>query len=373
MAPLFFLMVFFLIYPYIIYPLVLFSLSKVYNSPWNQKNNRPNVSVLISAYNEEAVIQTKLYNTLSLDYPLELLEVIVGSDGSNDRTNETVSEIEDSRVRFYAFPERMGKTNCLNKLVSLAKGEILLFTDANSILLPSVLKKIVRNFSDQRVGLVTGWTKYKSPSREEAIIKPYSNFEKVLKVMESAVGSCVGADGAIFAIRKSLYCNLQEGDINDFIVPLDVIRQQQRVVLDPEVFCVEEESEGTKNAFRRQVRITTRTLYAIRRNMETLNPIKYGVFSFFIFSHKVMRFLVPFFLIGTFILNLFLFKVNLLYKASLFLQCLFFAFGTIGLLFDIDERIIGVPNILLVTFIAQFIGWIRMFAGRKDTLWTPSR
>jgi cellulose synthase/poly-beta-1,6-N-acetylglucosamine synthase-like glycosyltransferase len=362
-----------MIYSYITYPFALFVLSKICNNPWNQKNLEPTVSVIISVYNEEAVISEKVSNTLNLDYPQKLLEVIVGSDGSTDRTNEIVSGIGDSRVVFYTFPERQGKTICLNKLVPLAKGEILIFTDANSILPASVLRKIVRNFSDHKIGLVTGWTKYISHSGEESNMGLYSHFEKVIKVFESAVGSCVGADGAIFAIRKSLYRNLQGDDINDFITPFDVIRQQQRVVLDPDVFCVEEESNEAKNAFRRQVRITTRTLWAIRRNMELLNPFKYGSFSFFIYSHKVMRFLAPLFLMGMFAINLFLFKMNLLFKASLLLQSLFFACGTAGLLFDSDSAIFDIPEMLLVTFIAQIIGWLRMLAGIEDIMWTPSR
>ena len=121
MVFLFFSMLFCLIYPYIIYPFVLFVLSKICDNPWNQKNLEPTVSVIISVYNEEAVISEKVFNTLNLDYPPKLLEVIVGSDGSTDRTNEIVSGIDDSQVVFYTFPERQGKTICLNKLVSLAK------------------------------------------------------------------------------------------------------------------------------------------------------------------------------------------------------------------------------------------------------------
>jgi cellulose synthase/poly-beta-1,6-N-acetylglucosamine synthase-like glycosyltransferase len=333
----------------------------------------PTVSVIISVYNEEAVISEKVFNTLNLDYPPKLLEVIVGSDGSTDRTNEIVSGIDASQVVFYTFPERQGKTICLNKLVSLAKGEILIFTDANSFLPDSVLREIVRNFSDQKIGLVTGWTKYISLSGEESNIGLYSHFEKVIKVFESAVSSCVGADGAIFAIRKSLYLNLRDDDLNDFITPFDVIRQQQRVVLDPNVFCVEEESNEAKNTFSRQVRITTRTLWAIRRNMDLLNPLKYGPFSFFIFSHKVMRFLAPLFFIGIFTINLFLFRMNLLFKASLLFQSFIIACGIAGLLFDFDSAIFDVSEMLLVTFIAQIIGGIRMLAGIEEIMWTPSR
>ena len=183
----------------------------------------------------------------------------------------------------------------------------------------------------------------------------------------------MGADGAVFAVRKSLYRPLQEDDINDFVIPLSVVGQGKRVILDPDVYCVEETSKGMSKEYKRQVRITTRTLNAIRKNREFLNPFRYGIFSFFLLSHKVCRFLVPFFLIGAFLTNLLLLKQSAWYGLTLSAIVItpFAAFvaGRIGL----RSRILDVANLFFVTAFAQLIGWSRMLLGVKDTTWTPQR
>ena len=161
------------------------------------------------------------------------------------------------------------------------KGEIVVFTDANSIFSPDMLKNLVINFNDSNIGAVTGWTKYFNHDSGEKTTSLYAKLEKKIKLDESMVSSCVGADGAIFAIRKELYVPLGDNDINDFIIPLNVIRQEKRVILDENVYCFEEATKGIKDIFSRQVRITTRTAWAIRRNISLLNVFKYG--SFFIF------------------------------------------------------------------------------------------
>lgn len=362
-----------LVYSYLIYPGVLFVLSRILRRMWKRKDVEPYVSVVISAYNEEGVIREKVHNTLSLDYPTHKLEVIVSSDGSTDRTNEIVSGIEDPRLNFLAFPQRSGKTACLNRIVPAAKGEIVVFTDANSVLPPLVLRRIVRNFADSAVGLVTGWTKYRSPSGEEVPTGGYARYEKALKIMESAGGSCVGADGAVFAIRKSLYRPLRDDDINDFVIPLDVIRQEQRVVLDPDVFCFEEASEGAGNEFQRQVRITTRTLWAIRRNRDMLNPCKCGLFSFYLLSHKVMRFLSPYFFISTYLTNMALLGGRGVFRLIFLGENLFLAGALGGFADGSGNPVLRLCRMLLVTFAAQGLAWIRMLAGLTDTMWSPRR
>ncbi len=369
----FYLFIFFLVYSYFLYPLLLVVLKPVIRKPWKQKDMELPVSIVVSAYNEEKVIQDKVLNALSIDYPANLLEVVVSSDGSTDRTNEIVSDIKDPRISFHAFPQRAGKSACLNRVVPHARGEIVLFTDANSALPPLAVRKIVRNFHDREVGLVTGWTKYRGPSGKDGSAGAYSRYEKLLKVLESAIGSCVGADGAIFAMRKSLYRPLRDDAINDFVLPLNVVEKKKRVVLDPEVFCFEDASERAENEFRRQVRITTRTLWAIRRNMRLLNPRKFGWFSFFMFSHKVMRFLIPLFLAGTFVVNIFLLGLTPFYRLTFLGQALFLVGASAGLMIKGRNGMLDACAMLFVTFAAQGLAWLRMLAGIGDTMWTPQR
>jgi cellulose synthase/poly-beta-1,6-N-acetylglucosamine synthase-like glycosyltransferase len=297
----------------------------------------------------------------------------VSSDGSTDRTNDIVSGIEDSRLVLRAFSERSGKTACLNRVVPHAKGDVVLFTDANSMLPSDLLVKLIRNFASPDVGVVTGWTKYRSHEGEDETTGVYSKLEMWTKHAESLISSCVGADGAIFAIRKPLYRPLEEHDINDFVIPLHVIRQGKRMVMDPEVFCYEEPSEEAGKEYRRQVRITTRTLGAISRNLEFMHPLRFGSFSLFLVSHKIVRFLVPFFLIGTFVTNLFLLNKSIFYIVTLSGQIVILLMGLFSIIGIYNGRLASVIKFFLITVSAQFVGWFRMLLGTSDTIWTPQR
>ena len=372
MDVLFFALVFLILYSYLLYPALVFLLSKLIGKPWQRRQIWPSVTVVISAYNEEKVISDKLRNTLMLAYPTEKLDVLVSSDGSSDRTNEVVAAVQDARVALLAHP-RSGKSACLNRSVSSAEGEIVLFTDANAMFPEDLLTKIVRNFSDPGIGLVTGSTLYRSGNGVRASTDVYSKLEKWTKCSESLISSCVGADGAVFAIRKELYRPLKNDDINDFIIPLNVVRQGKRVVMDPDVFCLEDATKKSTNAFRRQVRITTRTLWAMRRNIEFFNPVKYKSFAFLLFSHKLIRFSVPFFFIGAFVANLFLLDGSFFYYLSMVGFVALFVMGTLNITGHLKGKIPSICKYFLITVTAQFLGWIRMLAGIKDTLWTPQR
>lgn len=369
----FYLLLLLALYPYAIYPLGVIVWSGMAGKPWRQEKITPAVSMIISVYNEEGVIREKIENALSLDYPEDLFEVLVVSDGSTDRTDHIVASIVDHRLVLRANPERSGKTACLNQVVPDAKGDILIFTDANSMFPTDTIQKLVRNFSDSTIGLVTGWTKYRSAGGEEETTGLYARLEKVTKYGESLVSSCVGADGAIFAVRKSLYRPLKDYDINDFVMPLNVIGQGKRVVLDPEVYCIEKPSEGEVKEFRRQVRITNRTLGAIWRNVEFLNPVAYGTFSFFLLSHKIIRFLVPFFFLGTFCSGLALSGISSIYAGFAIAQAFFILVGVVGIYEHVNGRLVQLCSFILVTIYAQLVGWIRWATGKSDILWKPER
>ena len=372
MENLFFLFVFLTLYPYVFYPAMVYVLSKLIGRPWETGNIQPAVTVLVSAYNEEKVISDKVKNALRLDYPPDKLDVLISSDGSSDRTNDIVAGISDARVVLLEHP-RIGKSACLNRSVPFAKGDVILFTDANAMFPESLLSKVVRNFIDPDIGLVTGSTLYQSGEDGRASTDAYAKLEKWTKYGESRVSSCVGADGAVFAIRKELYRPLKNDDINDFIIPLNIVRLGRRVVTDPHVFCIEESTNETQNAFRRQVRITTRTLWAIRRNLEFLNPVKYRFFSFFLFSHKLLRFSVPFFFIGAFVVNLFLLTRSFVYTLSMLGFILVLIIGMLNITGHVRGKISSICKYFLLTITAQFFGWMRMLVGIKDALWTPQR
>ena len=369
----FFIFLFLAVYPYGIYPGVVYLISRLFNNPWHIGDITPPLTIVISVYNEEKVIGEKLKNTLSLEYPEELLEIVVISDGSTDKTNEIVSGFKEPGLVLKAFPERSGKTTCLNRVVPDTRGEIILFTDANSMFPRDVLLKLVKNFLDERVGLVTGWTKYVQPGKEERATGFYGKLERGTKYRESLISSCVGADGAIFAVRKNLYNPLMDEDINDFVIPLHVISQRKRVVLDPKIFCFEESSKGEGDEFRRQVRITNRTLRAILRNPVFLNPFRFSYFSFFLLSHKLLRFMVPFFAGGAFLTNLLLAGRSTIYFCLAIIQILLVIVGLANIKGKVEGKAANICTFFLLTLSAQFSGWIRMVRGVSDTMWTPQR
>jgi cellulose synthase/poly-beta-1,6-N-acetylglucosamine synthase-like glycosyltransferase len=360
------------IYSYAIYPPLLWVMARIAPRPWKRKAQTPSVTIVISVYNEAQVIRAKLQNALDLIYPPGLLEVIVSSDGSTDRTADIAREIHDPRVVLKCF-ERMGKTECLNRVVPQAKGDIVLFTDANAIFPPELLLHVAANLADPEVGLVTGWTRYIKPGGGEELTGLYAKLERETKCWESRVSSCVGADGAVFAIRKALYQPLAVDDINDFIIPLNVVEQGRRVVLDPAVFCHEEAADSDQKAFRRQVRITTRTLWALRRKREYLNFRRQGIFAFFLLSHKVLRLLAPIFFLLALLLNIVLLHSTWFFSLSMAGFGLFFTIGLLHAAGLAENRIAAVCKFLILTFSAQLLGWVRMAAGIKDKTWTPQR
>jgi cellulose synthase/poly-beta-1,6-N-acetylglucosamine synthase-like glycosyltransferase len=360
------------VYSYVLFPGLLWVIKSFFASPWKKSPNALSVSIIISVYNEESVIREKIENALALDYPADLLEVVVSSDGSTDKTHEIVYGFPDSRVALIKF-DRLGKTECLNRAVPMAKGDIILFTDANSMFPPDLLRQITANFSDPDVGLATGWTKYVKAGGEDDVTGAYAKFEKLTKYWESLVSSCVGADGAVFAIRKSLYRPLAAGDINDFIIPLNVIGQGRRAVLDPGAWCREEAADSGEKAYHRQVRITTRTLWAIRNNFRFLNVMKYGWFSFFLVSHKVLRLAVPLFFISGFFLNIGLLGQWWLYDTIFAAYLVFIGLGLLGFSGLLKGGLASICTIFLITFSAQLAGWLRMMIGIKDITWLPRR
>jgi cellulose synthase/poly-beta-1,6-N-acetylglucosamine synthase-like glycosyltransferase len=372
MQILFFTFLLFSVFSYVLFPGLLWVVKTLFARPWKKSPNALSVSMIISVYNEEAVIREKIENALSLDYPADLLEVVVCSDGSTDKTHEIVRAFNDSRLSLIKF-DRLGKTECLNRAVPMAKGDIILFTDANSMFPPDLVRQLSANFSDPDVGLTTGWTKYMKVGGEDDVTGAYARLEKLTKYWESLVSSCVGADGAVFAIRKSLYRPLAPGDINDFIIPLNVIGQARRAVLDPDAWCREEAADSGEKAYHRQVRITTRTLWAIRHNFRFLNVMKYGWFSFFLISHKVLRLAVPFFFISGFFLNIGLIGQWWLYDTIFAAYLIFIGLGLLGISGISRGSMASMCMIFLITFSAQLAGWLRMMIGIKDITWLPRR
>lgn len=336
-----------------------------------------NVTLLISVYNEERIIDAKIRNSLNLNYPSNLLEIIVVSDGSTDNTNNIVNKYKQNGVLLQHYDGRIGKTACLNQAISKCNGEIVIFSDANSMYDREAVRHIVRHFQKDDIGLVTGRTKYlvESDDRVTESTSLYTILEVLTKRLESRIGSCIGADGAIFAIRKKIYSPLAPHDINDFVLPLTVVEKGYRVILEEQAFCLEKTAQGSKGEFNRQVRITNRTLRAIFNHRHLLNPFKYPLISFEILSHKILRFLTPLFLAAIFTSSLFLadrsvFLMTIfVLQISLYVSLLFFYKAG----YTVKNRLYALFASFIMVSIAYLIGWQKYLSGETFATWEPDR
>jgi cellulose synthase/poly-beta-1,6-N-acetylglucosamine synthase-like glycosyltransferase len=338
----------------------------------------PGITLLISAYNEEGVIEEKIHNSLDLEYPKDLLEIIVVSDGSTDLTNNIVSRYLDSGIKLRHYPERSGKTACLNQEVPLAAGKIIVFSDANSKYTPTAIASLVSHFADKEIGFVTGTTVYSSGKNKSGAhsIGLYAKLESFTKRLESKIGCCVGADGAIFAIRQHLYRPLKDSDINDLVIPFEIVKQGFKGVLETKAFCVEEIAENPGKEFDRQVRITARTIRAIANNLELLNPVKYGLFSFELFSHKCSKLLVPFALLLLFFVNVMIVSLGPIYLLSLIVQTIFYMLSLVGHIWKKRGNppgIVSIPEMFVLVNLAILLGWLKTLKGESYTVWTTIR
>lgn len=382
----FWVLVFIVIYDYVAYPFLL----KILNNTRSVITTKfliayPSLTIIIAAYNEEKIINDKIKNTIELDYPQDKLEIIVASDASTDSTNEIVKKYEKaendmnrSRVVLNLQTERKGKSTILNDTVlRVAKGEIVIFTDATTFLKEDAIKKLVRNFSDVSIGAVCG--KLSFVNQEDSSISKnegfYWRYEEFLRKNESQIGVLPFVSGAFYGIRKHLYTPVKEGLPDDSVSPLSVYKNGYRVVFEEEAIAYEEMASTTEGEFRIKSRGAVRELGAILSFKELLNPFKYPMLSWVLFSHRLLRWSVGFFLIGIFLTNLMLLS-SYIYRITLWCQIVFYSLALIGYLFTKGLRnwkIFALPFYFCLVNIAAMWGIIQFLFGKKTSVWEPVR
>ena len=283
------------LYPYAGYPLCIALLAAIRPHPARSGPITPTVTVVISAYNEASHIATTVRNKLTQDYPAMLLDVMVVSDGSTDGTDEVLLQLasQDPRVSYARQEPRSGKTAALNGLVERARGELVVFADANSMYRPDTVRRLVEAFADPGVGYASGRMLYVDP-RGSLVgdgCTAYMRYENALRRYESAIGSVVGVDGAVDAIRRSLYRPMRSDQLPDFVMPLSVVEQGYRVVYVPEAVLEEETLTNESAEYRMRVRVALRALWALWDKRALLNPLRYPLFGWQLASHKLLRYL----------------------------------------------------------------------------------
>lgn len=369
-----------LVYTYVGFGLILALYGTLRRRRVRKAPYTPNVSLIIAAYNEEHSIAEKLDNALRMDYPRDQLEIIVASDGSDDRTNVIVSGYASRGVKLLALP-RKGKIAALDSAIQEAQGELLLFSDANTLLDAQALRKIAANFADPQVGGVCGNQVYTGGEGRDSTAKgeqAYWRYDKWLKTCETNTGSIVSADGSVYAIRRQLYRRPASSAVtDDFAISTAVVAQGYRLVFEPEAYAFEKPAMSAEKEFGRKVRIINRGLRGVMLRRKLLNPFRYGFYSLILLSHKLLRRLVPFFLLVMLLSSVWLISYDDFYFAAALAQIAFYALAATS--YTIRNTSLGQWKIFYIPFfyclanIAALVAVLRLLAGRRIELWQPQR
>jgi len=368
-----------LLYTYAGYPAVLWAASK-----WIRSKERsdvepaewPRVSVLVSAYNEETAIGERIANLLSLDYPADRIEILVGSDGSTDRTCEIVRGYEKPGVRLLCFEQRRGKASVLNDLIARARNDIVVLTDANTFFRPDAVRELVKSLLRYSAGsVVVGRLDLTAPSENGNLDGAYWRYETWIKTLESHFGSLLGANGAIYAFHRERYRPLpKEAIVDDFLIPM-LMRQDSdaRVYFVPEARAWERSPDEVKDEFYRHVRIGAGNFQALRWTWKLLLPWK-GTIALAYFSHKVLRWFGPWLMLAGFLTNLQLLHIPVF--AVLFLgQVVLYeiAFGALLLhRIPIVGRAASAMRYFLILNIALLVGLGRFVLRVEQPFWSTA-
>ena len=335
----------------------------------------PDVSMVITAYNEAANIGKKIQNCLALSYPRNQLEIIVVSDGSTDDTEAICRSYQDQGVILVVSPERSGKDFSQGKGVAVARGELVIFTDATTFLREDAIDEIAANFADETVGCVSGrdWPTSDSPgsSGEGAYVK----YEMRLRSLESKVGSTVVVSGCFFATRKGLCDNWYPGLTSDFYLPIVSHMNGLRITMDESAIAHYHTSSSPREEFQRNVRTVVKGLDVLRRFGRIMNPFRYGMFALQMISHKLLRWLVPFCLILIIVLNVFLLEQGTTYELALAAQLLLYMSALLCLPFKVfrEFAVFRIPFFFVVSNLSIILAWCRVVSGKSVVIWEPTK
>jgi len=355
-------------YTYVGYPMWLWVRSRWSPRPVRRGAIEPTVSVLMVVRNEEAVIERKLENLLTLDYPAEKLEVVVVSDGSTDRTQAILGRYaHHPKVQVLLKELSEGKAAGLNDAMRMATGEIAMFTDARQAIEAGALRLAIENFADSEVGCVSGELMLGDPDSGETErgMGMYWLIEKKIRELESASGSVAGATGAVYCARRDLLAPLPEGTIlDDVLLPMQAVRRGGRVVFDSRARAWDAPNLGDSREFGRKVRTLSGNYQLLQLApwlLSSKNPIRFEFVS-----HKLMRLAVPFALLAVFLTSAFI--ADPFYRAVLFAQVIFYALSLTalaGFRFGPFSRVADVARTFVVLNSAAVVAFVNFVTGRK--------
>jgi cellulose synthase/poly-beta-1,6-N-acetylglucosamine synthase-like glycosyltransferase len=372
-----------LFYIYFGYPLAVKLVAALAPRPVHKSpGHTPAVSILIAAYNEATDIEATLRNKLALDYPSDSMEILVVSDESEDGTDDivrTVAENARCPVKLFRQVPRQGKTAGLNILAEQATGEILLFSDANSQWDTQALKHLVSNFNDPAVGYVTGKMVYVNP--DGSLVgdgcSAYMKYENWLRAEEAAIGSVVGVDGGIDALRKSLYSPLRADQLPDFVQPLKVVEQGYRVVYEPAALLKEDALSDGQSEFSMRVRVSLRALWALKDMKHLMNPARDPLFAWQMISHKLLRYgaFIP--MVTLALATLYLAPFRGIYGLAFIGYTAFLVLAWRGHKKESGGQslsaIYSIPYYFMLLNLASYKACVAFLKGEKKVIWNPRK
>lgn len=364
-----------LVHTYLLYPVSLPFISQFFSLRRKQGNpNKFKVTMIIAAHNEEKVIEEKIRNTFDLEFPRKNLEVLIGSDASTDRTNALVSKYAPG-VKLLAFSQRGGKASVLNQLVPRATGDILVFCDANTMLLRNALQKLLAHFEDPGIGCVCGRLILHDAGNSALGIGEsiYWNLESEIKKLEGKLGIVIGANGGIYAIRKELFERIpvDKTAMDDFFVTTHVLKAGKAAIYEPQAIGSEETSLETYGEFHRKVRISQANFNLLSRYLPLLNPFR-GLVAYGFFSHKLLRWLAPMLMMVLLVSNALLLGQGPFYYAAFAAQVLLYFVAGLGYARNGKTRkskFLLIPFYFVSMNLALAMGMFRAMFKRDGGMW----
>lgn len=383
---LFWILIFVVFYTYLGYGILLYFLVKLKRKFKGQATKKqrgeyePEVTLLITAFNEKNSVDQKMHNSRSLDYPKDKLHIVWCTDGSDDGTPEMLREYEN--VTVFHKDERRGKIHAMNRAAKLVTSPIIIFSDANTELGINSIQRIVNLFADTGVGCVSGEKRIHNKDEDAATGAGegiYWKYESMLKKWDGELYSVVGAAGELFAIRKRLFEDVEPDTLlDDLIISLRIAMKGYTIQYDPEAYAIEQASVNVKEELKRKIRIAAGGIQSIVRLAPLLNIFKYGILSFQYISHRVLRWtLAPLSLLLIFIINLILasqqgFFSGSLYSITFGLQILFYAMAMLGWYLEnrqIKFKLLFIPYYFFIMNYAVYRGFFRYLRKEQKVTW----
>ena len=365
------------VYSFFLYPMILKLLPMRVIKPSENvaENHRLKLSLIITAHNEEERIRDKLENSLQIDYPSELLEIIVASDCSTDNTDSIVQSYTEKGVRLVRADQRKGKEYAQLCAIGEARGEVLVFSDVATRIPTEALKLLARQFADAGIGAISSEDRFVSNDGRVVGEGAYVKYEMWLRRLESDRAGLVGLSGSFFAARREVCEDWDIYSPSDFNTALNCAKKGLVAITCQDVVGIYNDVKDPGLEYRRKMRTVIRGITAISRHSEVLNPFRMGMFAFQVWSHKIMRWGVPWFMLAFAVLTMMLYDQGFVYMAALVAQVVFYALALAGWLSVRlrDNTLIRLVFFFVQTNLALAHATISFLSGKRMTVWTPSQ